>query len=70
MAFVGIRGDKPMPVLLVSADNKLNICVPCGLDVFHLVNSMEVVTKLYKDPVSNVKSNIKLRFFIHRISLV
>ena len=70
MAFVGIRGDKPMPVLLASADNKLNICVPCGIDVFHLVNSMEVVTKLYQDPVSNVKSNIKLRFFIHRISLV
>ena len=59
-----------MPVLLVSADDKLNVCVPCGLDVFHLISAMEVVTNLYQDPVSNVKSNIKLRFFIHRISLV
>ena len=67
MAFVGIRGDKPMPVFLASSDNKLNICVPCGLDVYHLVNYMDVVTKHYKDPVSNVKFNIKLRFFIHRI---
>ena len=58
-----------MPVLLASDDNKVNVCISCGLDVFHLITAMEVVTNHYEDPVSNVKPNIKLRFFIHCISL-
>ena len=69
-AFVGIRGDRPMPVLKVSFDHKLNVCYSCGIAIFHLISAMEAVTKLYQDPVSNIKSNINLRFFIHRISLV
>ena len=69
-AFVGIRGDRPMPVLKVSFDHKLNVCYSCGIVIFHLISAMDKVTKLYRDPVSNIKSNINLRFFIHRISLV
>ena len=69
-AIAGIRGDRPMPVLQVTVDNRLNVCFACGQTVVKLLSTMRVLNNLYQDPVSIVKAIITLRFILHRISLV
>ena len=66
----GIRGARPMPVLQVTADNRLNVCFACGQTVVKLLSTMRVLNNLYQDPVSIVKAIITLRYILHRISLV